>query len=555
MLRDAIRDALRPCLRPITDPPLVGGMSWLPRDENGDPALIYADAAGNYWFDGEKYASFAAWAAAVGTVGISVSSSGTYRDASAARVQATEDVLRADHDASGSLIGWLLEGSSTNEYLNSDAPVSQVIPAGDNRTNISMRGSGSLALSGAYSGTVTEASPVYYDASGTLTVVPSGSVSYVQVEKNSGGRLPTSDIPTSGSSVWRAADSFTLSGIAGFASDRGTFLIAGRWSPHFNAIDQCALAVSDGTNANLVNVFRSSSGDIQAAAVYAASGYQSDGTTQAYAGQDFDIAISLGADGSVEAAFDGVPANMGGPKDTAVNVDRISIGAKHGSDNLGGHIARFAYFPRNVTNLGARNFYRAHADRVHGLGDSFMSSSFIAEMRGLLGKRIFTADGVGGSTLAEQLARYELTPALFDRVLVMTDDTAPLSDSPEDIADMLATYAELAGKVKNGRFLILEPGMPLGGVGGSSSRVVRDAKWAAICAAYPDNVVQVTAAMQASGDGSALDNDYIAADCWPGSCLVDPGTGPNDTGDGHLNAKGNAIYAQCAYDALVAKGW
>lgn len=99
----------------------------------------------------------------------------------------------------------LLEGPATNLFLNSFAPATQTVTVVNGTVySVSCRGAGNIILSGAGTGTVTQASSVTFTASGTsLTLTVSGFLSAAQVEANS---LPSSFIQTSGAAVTRTAD-------------------------------------------------------------------------------------------------------------------------------------------------------------------------------------------------------------------------------------------------------------------------------------------------------------------------------------------------------------
>lgn len=212
------------------------------------------------------------------------------------------------------------------------------------------------------------------------------------------------------------------------------------------------------------------------------------------------------------------------------------------------------------------------AKKLHLLGDSFVSKNLGDQLQAASYPVRVTSDGVGGSTLHEQMCRllggtsaspdsnpgvtYPGTPERLRDIFLLLDDTAPFSDSPADIATFLGYYAQIIAGMKPyfKRFLILECGVPGGGVGGSAGRAARDNKWNAIVSAYPDNVVPVFAAMQASSDGSALDQQFVAANLWPASCYGDPGT-PSAPVNWHPSAKANGIYVQQVLNTLTAKGW
>jgi len=103
------------------------------------------------------------------------------------------------------LKGALLEELRTNLFLNADVPVTQVVTV-LNATNYTIQviGTGSITLSGAGSGVVTEGNPITITTSSTsLTCTASGSLDYAQVEQ---GDFATSIIVSGGSTTTRNAD-------------------------------------------------------------------------------------------------------------------------------------------------------------------------------------------------------------------------------------------------------------------------------------------------------------------------------------------------------------
>lgn len=126
------------------------------------------------------------------------------------------DVPRVQYPDGPGCPSLLLEPQRTNLFLDSATPATQIITVTDGAVyTISVKGTGSVALSGAGTGTVTDGSPVRITASGTsLTVTVTGSLDYVQVEAGYGA---TTHVPTTGSTAtrlyeWIVADELVTNG-------------------------------------------------------------------------------------------------------------------------------------------------------------------------------------------------------------------------------------------------------------------------------------------------------------------------------------------------------
>jgi len=111
----------------------------------------------------------------------------------------------------GSADGLLVEDARTNLYLNSAVPALQTITVANSSTyTISFYGTGSIVVSGAYSGTITGSGvnvltqKTFVAGSTSLSMAaPTGTVINVQVEL---GSYATYRIITAGSTITRAAD-------------------------------------------------------------------------------------------------------------------------------------------------------------------------------------------------------------------------------------------------------------------------------------------------------------------------------------------------------------
>ncbi len=136
------------------------------------------------------------------------SSVAEYIDAAGTAQQAAVDMPRFDYRNGQRQL--LLEGPAANLFLNSFAPATQTVSVTNgSQYTVSCRGSGSLGLSGAASGTVTQATSVTFTASSTsLTLTVSGSLSRAQLET---GAVASSFVQTTAATASRSPDSCRLS--------------------------------------------------------------------------------------------------------------------------------------------------------------------------------------------------------------------------------------------------------------------------------------------------------------------------------------------------------
>jgi len=128
-------------------------------------------------------------------------------------VTESANIPRIDYtDGCGS---WLLEGQSTNLYLNSDTLATQSNATSASTYTVSFYGTGTITFSGTHTGTLVgtgandRVSVTFTATSGTLTSTISGTCTKGQLEQQS---YATSYIPTEGATNTRLQDIATNSG-------------------------------------------------------------------------------------------------------------------------------------------------------------------------------------------------------------------------------------------------------------------------------------------------------------------------------------------------------
>lgn len=167
-------------------------------------------------------------------------SDGLYRNSAGAWTVAAANGIRPDHSASGAFLGYLFESASTNEFLNSAAPVTQNIALGTGTFTLSVHGSGSVTSANGTGtasghGAATEGSHVTFVVSGAGTfsfTVAGGPPTYVQVEEFP---TPTSPIITQGTPETRAKEDLGWGALAGFSDAEGGIRVC--WRPTWGLSD------------------------------------------------------------------------------------------------------------------------------------------------------------------------------------------------------------------------------------------------------------------------------------------------------------------------------
>jgi len=123
------------------------------------------------------------------------------------------NIPRFPTDVNGTPLEYLNEPAATNIYLNSQAPATQTITVTAQAYTLSFYGTGTIALSGTYTGTLVGTGAgdlvqlTFTPTAGALVATLTGTVTNVQVEA---GSFATSRIITAGSPVTRNADNLTV---------------------------------------------------------------------------------------------------------------------------------------------------------------------------------------------------------------------------------------------------------------------------------------------------------------------------------------------------------
>lgn len=293
-------------------------------------------------------------------------STATYIGSDGLLKTAAVDVPRFDYDPiTLACKGLLIEGSRTNLLLNSATLATQSVTTTAQSYTLTFYGTGSVALSGAYTGSLagTGASDrvklTFTAAAGTLTLTVTGSVTQAQLEA---GAFPSSYIPTTTAAVTRAADVCLMTGTnfsRWFNPTEGTIVAefslitnglnstGGNAFPHVYDIDQTAvnnsghiLLASAGYGPG-IRVGTESAGVPQTALTHAATLGTGAIMRHAYAYRTNDFAASLNG-AAVQTDSLGILPTP----------DRLSIGSQNanGGNALDGHIRRIPYWRRRLGN-------------------------------------------------------------------------------------------------------------------------------------------------------------------------------------------------------------
>ena len=231
------------------------------------------------------------------------------------------------------------------------------------------------------------------------------------------------------------------------------------------------------------------------------------------------MAYSVGQ--PVSIADRGVLTNLVTNQASLVGVSptEAAVGYFRGTNlsQLMGYAKRIIFWPKRysdswITGLSARS-----SRSLHLLGDSFATAEYLqagAAASMLNDDRTFSIDGVGGSSLTEQAARYALAPQHWGKTVVIMN-----GGLEGTLAENIAAINAIAANA--GRMLFVEPS-PAELAAGTADRIAWDAHRDGLLAHVGvDRWVPTLARALTLGDGGANDNADIANSIWPRSLRVD----------------------------------
>lgn len=277
------------------------------------------------------------------------------------------NVARFDYDPSTlACKGLLLEEQRINLLLNNTTLSTQSVTVAANSYALSFYGTGTITLSGTYTGTLvgtgafpTRSTLIFTPTAGTLTLTVSGTVQYAQLEA---GSFATSVIITAGTSVTRNADLAVMTGTSfsdWYSQSAGTVII------EFQSITNGKNVTGGNGFPFLYDIDNTSTNNIT---LIASNGYgpgieaavSDAGVTQAALRSTVALGDGLVKKHALAYAVNDFAACVNGESvltDTAGTVPsgmtRLTLGAQNatvGTNNFTGYIRRFVFYPRRMSN-------------------------------------------------------------------------------------------------------------------------------------------------------------------------------------------------------------
>ncbi len=341
----------------------------------------------------------------------------------------------------------------------------------------------------------------------------------IQVEQ---GSFPSSRIKTSGAALTRAADEITFSDLSWHNAAAGTFLInfhrSKKYSANYLKEDPgCifSMGANSGSIATHLNMFTYPASELSG--LHWRKGPSGTTVTVSYGERKtwrerhvlaFEPGVPIRAFSAGEMHLIGTIPFEPTPYLFA------KIGRRTFNDQPAfGWMENITFWPDAKTQAEMQALaLTPSSGNIHLLGDSFVQQTSLDALRHTMMDqyRVYSFDGVGGSSLASHKIRFDATPDKYDRILLIWD--GGLTDSEQEAIDAIdGMVAHLTGS----QWAYIEPD-------GS----IDDTKLANIVSHInttygTGHYIPTLAALQAANDGTAGDLADVAAGLVPGSLRSD----------------------------------
>lgn len=278
-------------------------------------------------------------------------SAATYFDAMGVLRTAAAGEPRFDYGpVTGESLGLLVEGQATNLLLGSDSPATQTVVVTDTAMTLSFIGTGTITLSGAYTGALAgtgdeRVTLTFTPSAGSLTLTVSGNVEFAQLEE---GTHPTSYTPTEGSQVTRAADNTSIPAGDWFNPVEGTLVIKAELSSLQTANFGRIFELSDATQDNRILVMSNDSGGIRLQTFV--NGVDASSPYTTLSNPKLSVAVSWGA-GAARWAINGNVRQVVNQSPVITNMPTMTLLASQSfSNRINGAVERITYYPRALSD-------------------------------------------------------------------------------------------------------------------------------------------------------------------------------------------------------------
>lgn len=226
-----------------------------------------------------------------------------------------------------------------------------------------------------------------------------------------------------------------------------------------------------------------------------------------------------------------------------VFVDAGGLPVTYGSDGNGWPIEEAASgLPVTIVAAGGLPVSDgAGGVALHFLGDSMLDDGLLVEQvtSHLAQSHTVTSDGVGGTTLTQQAARWALTPQHWGKALISVD---ALASGDGDVT----TVDGIVANLRSGKFLYVEAPIYETNTIGTPGRTAIDAQLDGIRSGYSDDYLDSFDAVQNYNGGTSEEEADVANGIWPRSFRYD---------EVHPNTPGNKVWGEVIASAIIARGW